>query len=35
MGLNLDNFHKIIEITRSNVDENTTKLFRKLDARVG
>ncbi|RMX86985.1 hypothetical protein D0868_15058 [Hortaea werneckii] len=31
MGLNLDSLHKVIDLTRSAVDEKTTKLFRDLD----
>lgn len=31
MGLNLDSLHKVIDLTRSAVDEKTTKLFRELD----
>lgn len=34
MGLNLDTFHKVIDLTRTTVDDNTTKLFRKLEGAV-
>lgn len=31
MGLNLDSLHKVIDLTRSAVEDKTTKLFRELD----